>query len=117
LWRCWFTISCSGEEKTLEDSKENQENAENQGLPRRFFLLLATGMILVFAGALVIFAAAIAGGGGSTSGGVVIFIGPIPIVFGTGPDAGLLVLAGAILSVVIVALFVFWRRRLVVTAD
>ncbi len=94
-----------------EDSKENQEDIENPGLPRRFFLLLATGMILVFAGALVIFAAAIAGGGGSTSGGVVIFIGPFPIVFGAGPDAGLLVLAGAILAAVCIALILFWRRK------
>jgi uncharacterized membrane protein len=100
-----------------EDSKENQEDIENPGLPRRFFLLLATGMILVFAGALAIFAAAIAGGGGSTSGGVVIFIGPIPIVFGVGPDSGVLILAGAILAAVCVALFVIWRRRLVTAGD
>jgi uncharacterized membrane protein len=94
-----------------EDSKENQEDIENPGLPRRFFLLLATGMILVFAGALVIFAAAIASGGGSTSGGVVIFIGPFPIVFGAGPDAGLLVLAGALLAAVCLALILFWTRK------
>jgi|WetSurMetagenome_2_1015567.scaffolds.fasta_scaffold42701_2 uncharacterized membrane protein len=100
-----------------EDSKENQENIENPGLPRRFFLLLATGMILVFAGALAIFAASIAGGGGSTSGGVVIFIGPFPIVFGAGPDAGLLVLAGVILAAVSVVLVLLWRRKLVASGD
>ena len=99
-----------------EDSKENQEDIENPGLPRRFFLLLATGIILVFAGALVIFAAAIAGGG-STSGGVVIFIGPIPIVFGAGPDAGVLIFAGAILTAVCVALVLLWRRRLVTAGN
>jgi uncharacterized membrane protein len=93
------------------DSEENQEE-ENSGLPKRVFLLLAAGMVLVFVGALVIFAAAATGGGGeSTSGGIVIFIGPIPIVLGAGPDASVLVLAGAILAAACVVLFVFWRRK------
>jgi uncharacterized membrane protein len=62
------------------------------GLPSWFFLLVAAGMILVFAGGLLVLAATATGGGGgsSVSTGIVIFIGPFPIVFGAGPDAGCL---------------------------
>jgi len=62
---------------------------------------------------MLIFASAAFGGpGGNASGGVVVFIGPIPIVFGAGPDAGVLILAGAILAAVCVVLVLLWKRRL-----
>jgi len=38
--------------------------------------------------------------GGSESVGEVIFIGPVPIVFGAGPDAGWLIAVSAIITVV-----------------
>ncbi len=102
----------------LKDPEENQENEEGESVQKRIMLLVAAGIILVFAGALLIFvSAAIGGAGGSVSGGIVIFIGPIPIVFGAGPDAGVLILAGAIIAAVCLVLVLLWRRRLVTTGD
>ncbi len=80
--------------------------------------LIAAGVILVFVGATLILASAVVGGASSVgSSGVVIFIGPIPIVFGAGPDAGMLILAGAILAAVCVVLFLLWRRGLAAAGD
>ncbi|MCW4009716.1 MAG: DUF131 domain-containing protein [Candidatus Bathyarchaeota archaeon] len=96
----------------LNDIDESQE-AGASGSSRWLFLLIAAGLVLIFMGVIVIFAAAaFAGDGGSVSSGVVIFIGPIPIVFGSGPDSGLLVLVGAILAAVSVALFAVMRKKL-----
>ncbi len=91
--------------------EDNEEPEEGQTEPSYFSWLLVAGVVLVFVGALVIFAAA-ASSGGSASSGVVIFIGPIPIAFGSGPDAALLIVAGAVLAAVAVALFVVMRRRM-----
>ena len=65
--------------------------------------LASLGMLIIFAGFLVV----IVGAGGSTSSGGFILIGPIPIVFGSGPDSSMLgSVALAISAVVIVAYLV-----------
>ena len=95
-----------------EDAEEkNPITDEDTDSPRWIFLMLVAGLVLVFAGALVVFAATASGGSGSSSSGVVIFIGPIPIVFGSGPYSALLILAGAILAAVSIAIFVIMRRK------
>lgn len=48
---------------------------------------------------------------GSSSAGVVVFIGPFPIVFGSGPKATWLILIGIILSVISLVLFFVMNRR------
>jgi uncharacterized membrane protein len=77
--------------------------------PSRFyalgFLLVIVGMAMVVLGSL-----------GSTSGsfGGVVFIGPIPIVFGSGPGSGLVALTALIIAAVMVVTFylsVPLRRR------
>ncbi len=87
--------------------------AENSGsgVSRGLFALVALGLVLIVVGVVVVFVSAAASGGGSASAGVVIFIGPIPIVFGAGPDAGMLILVGVVLAVVMVGLFAVLRRR------
>ncbi|HYA78510.1 MAG TPA: DUF131 domain-containing protein [Verrucomicrobiae bacterium] len=88
-----------------------QEN-ENEGitLSSRFFGFLILGVALVFVGIVVLVVASLFLGN-SGSVGVVIFIGPFPIVFGSGPDAGWLILIGIILAVVSIALFLVMNRR------
>ena len=69
------------------------------------FLLVIVGVVIVTFGSL---------GSGSASFGGVVFIGPFPIVFGSGPDSGLVALTALIISAVMVAtffLFILLRRR------
>lgn len=94
------------------EEKANEENTEKGSSPTWLSLLLVTGFVLIFVGALVVFASvALGGSSSSSSAGIVIFIGPIPIVFGAGPDAGLLISAAAILAATSILLFIAFRRR------
>lgn len=78
--------------------------------------LIALGMLLVFAGFVIIFIG-IAGSvlrreaadePGSVRAGGVIFIGPVPLVFGTDKTMVLLSIAGAVL---LLAAYAVWRGR------
>jgi uncharacterized membrane protein len=97
----------------LTKETDEEEIGEDSGTPGWLLLLLIAGLILVLVGVLVVFALGFSSGG-SSSTGIVIFIGPIPIVFGSGPNAGLLILIGVIIAAVSVALFVIMRRRMLV---
>jgi uncharacterized membrane protein len=76
----------------------------------RLLGLLVLGIVLVFVGiAVLVVVSLISGSPGSV--GVVIFIGPFPIVFGSGPNAVWLILIGIILAILSIALFVFMNRK------
>ena len=94
-----------------ERKRKKDQESEDSNSPSWLPLLLVVGFILVFIGVFVVFAAALIGSDGSVSTGVVIFIGPIPIVFGAGPDAWLLICVGAVLAAVSVVLFIVLRRK------
>ena len=79
--------------------------------PRRFFLLLISGFVLIFVGITFILIAMVFYGGGSASAGMVIFIGPFPIVIGAGPDATLIVLFSIIIAVLSVVVFLVLNRK------
>ncbi len=67
------------------------------------FLVLIAGLAIILVGS--------AGGTNSSVGGVV-FIGPIPIVFGSGPNSGFLaILAVAISATMILFYFLSYVRR------
>lgn len=70
--------------------------------------LLALGFVIIFAGFLLL--AVDAPMGGSASFGGVVFIGPVPIAFGSGPgglDLALLSLViGAVMAVMV---FLWWK--------
>ncbi len=76
-------------------------------------LLFTAGFVLVFIGVILVVAASAFGGDGSASSGIVIFVGPFPIVFGAGPNAGWLILIGVVLAALSVAVFVLMRRKMV----
>jgi len=84
-----------------------QEQESPSSLPMRLFLL---GFLLVFAGVVVIMVSALLGGNGTVSGGAVIFVGPIPIILGAGPDAFLAIIIAAVLTLIGYVVF-FWMRR------
>jgi uncharacterized membrane protein len=88
------------------------EQTEVEGIPvsSRLFGFLILGIVLVFVGIVVLVVASLVLSG-SGSVGVVIFIGPFPIVFGSGPNATWLILIGIVLAVLSVVLFLIINRR------
>jgi uncharacterized membrane protein len=78
----------------------------------RLLLLFALGFVLVIAGMIVLVASAFLSSGGSESYGVVIFIGPIPLVIGGGPEALWLILFGLMLATLSITILVFMRKKL-----
>jgi uncharacterized membrane protein len=76
--------------------------------------LASLGMLIIFAGFLVVIIGAILGAGGPSSVGGFILIGPIPIVFGSGPNSSMLASAALAISAVVVAIylvsFFIWGR-------
>jgi uncharacterized membrane protein len=77
--------------------------------------LLAVGLLVILAG----FALVVAGseGQGSSSAGAVVFIGPFPIVFGSGPGGATLALVSVVIGGVIMALLLVWGWRLLRTRE
>jgi uncharacterized membrane protein len=94
----------------VEDDKENDAEDEGFAVSGKVYWLLIFGFILIFVGfAVMVISALVSGGSGSVGG--VILIGPIPIVFGAGPDAGWLILIGVIITVISVGSFLVLNRR------
>ncbi len=91
----------------MAETEPQQQEETSSSLPLKLFLF---GFILMFAGVVVLVASALLGGNGSVSGGVVIFVGPIPIIFGAGPYASLAIVSAAILTIIGFVMF-FWLRR------
>ena len=79
--------------------------------------LTLVGLAIIFVGFLVVAVGALLETGVSGSSGGFILIGPIPIVFGNGPNSGTLASVALAISVLMVAVylvsFLFWglRRR------
>jgi uncharacterized protein (TIGR00304 family) len=79
----------------------------SDGLPYGFLLILA-GFVLIVIGVLVSVVRNLSGEGGfDTEAGGVIFIGPIPVVFGT--SRGIVWIALAVALLMLVSFFVFYR--------
>ena len=90
----------------------SDEEAEDEGIgvSSRLLGFLLLGIALVFVGIAVLAVASLVLGGSGSVGGVIL-IGPIPIVFGAGPDAGWLIAVSVILTVISVVLFLVLNRR------
>jgi uncharacterized membrane protein len=80
--------------------------------------LIWIGFAIIFVGFLVVALGTFIGSSGSSSVGGFILIGPIPIVFGGGPESGTLAMVAiaisAVMVVVYLASFFYWsagRRR------
>jgi uncharacterized membrane protein len=77
------------------------------GLSWIFFASFA----LVFIGMVVMMIASFSQGHGAASGGVVILIGPIPIILGSGPDSTWLIALAAIITIIALVVFLITRRK------
>lgn len=76
-------------------------------VPMKLFLL---GFVLIFLGMIFLMASSVLSGDVQTTTGIVIFIGPIPIMLGTGPYSIFAVLLAAILTVLGVVFFFLMRK-------
>jgi uncharacterized membrane protein len=80
--------------------------SRSQGLG---FKLLLAGFILILSGVILIIASSLLGDG-SVSTGVAIFVGPIPIIIGTGINALLAVFLAAVLTILCLIVFFLMKR-------
>jgi uncharacterized protein (TIGR00304 family) len=78
----------------------------SEGLPYGFLLILA-GFALIVTGIVVSVVKSLGEGEASVEAGGVVFIGPIPVVFGT--SRGVVWIALAIVLLMLVSFFVFYR--------
>ena len=88
------------------------ENYENT-MRHRFLALFVVGFFLTLIGIIVLIFATMFYGEGSANFAVLIFIGPISIVVGAGPQAGLIILFAIILAVLSIIMFLLMRRGIV----
>ncbi len=88
------------------------EDNEDAGfdVSNKILWLLLLGITLVFVGIIVIVAASVIFGGSGSVGGVIL-IGPIPIVFGAGPESWLLIVLGIIITIVSIVSFWIMNKR------
>ena len=91
----------------------SEQETEDEGITvsSRLFGFLILGIALVFVGIVVLVVVSLFFSS-SRSVGVVVFIGPFPIVFGSGPNSDWLILIGVILAVLSIVLFLIMKRRL-----
>ena len=91
-------------------SSASEIEDEGIGLSSRLLGFLFLGITLVFVGIAILVVTSLVQGGSGSAGGVIL-IGPIPIVFGAGPNAGWLITISVILTVVMVILFLVLNRQ------
>jgi uncharacterized membrane protein len=75
--------------------------------PLKLFLL---GFALIFAGMIFLIASSILYGNVQTTTGVVIFVGPIPIILGSGPYSIFAILLATILTILGIVFFLLLRK-------
>jgi uncharacterized membrane protein len=92
----------------MEKTSRFNENSEDS---QKFLILIIIGFLLTFAGIIILILAAIICGEGSANFGALLFIGPIPIIVGFGPEAPMVVLLAIILTVLSIIMFLIIRRE------
>jgi uncharacterized membrane protein len=93
----------------LQKTANGADDGSNK--PRKILMLLFLGFLIAVLGIIILIIAIFIAGGGSTSFGIVIFIGPIPIIVGAGPEAQWLILFAIILTVLSVVMFTAMRKQ------
>jgi uncharacterized membrane protein len=80
--------------------------------PQKFLILFVIGFFIIFVGIIILMVAVVLYGNGSVNFGAIIFIGPVPIVVGAGPEATWMVLFAIILAVLSIIMFLIIRRKI-----
>ncbi|MCW4002848.1 MAG: DUF131 domain-containing protein [Candidatus Bathyarchaeota archaeon] len=94
----------------MNDGETDEYADEDDSFSNRLFVFLLLGVALVFIGIIVLVVVSSALGGSGSVGGVIL-IGPIPIIFGSGPNASWLIIISVILTVISLILFFVLNRR------
>jgi len=76
---------------------EDNSEAPVRSIPVRLFFI---GFFLIFMGIIIVILATLLNGNSNLSGGLIIFVGPIPIILGSGPYAFYAILFAIILTIV-----------------
>jgi uncharacterized membrane protein len=95
-----------------QGEKVSGSAGERLRVPQKLWILLLLGFLIVLVGFVLLIVAAALSSEGSINFGGFILIGPIPIVFGAGPEAPWLVLFAIILTVLNVIMFLIMRREI-----
>jgi uncharacterized protein (TIGR00304 family) len=95
----------------METQEIAEASEEDEHTPPNLFIILIIGFAMTIVGLMLVVAATSFSQGDSSSFGGVIFIGPIPIVFGAGPEAHWLILFAIILAVLSVIMLLTLRRK------
>ncbi len=91
---------------------ESEPAINGESVSRRILALFTIGFFLVLIGiAVIIVASLFDDQNGSASIGAVIFIGPLPIVLGVGPDASWLIVVSIILAVLAIVMILVTRLK------
>jgi len=80
--------------------------------PQKFLMLFIIGFFIIFVGIIILMVAAVLYGGVSVNFGAFIFIGPLPIVVGAGPEAKWMILFSIILAVLSIIMFLIIQREM-----
>ena len=84
-------------------------NGENAG-SWKILMLFVAGFFMVFVGMIILIVATLFYGGSQASFGALIFIGPVPIVVGAGPEAAWMVLFVLILAVLSIMMLLIMHK-------
>lgn len=84
-------------------------NTEAGGF-QKFLILFLIGFFIIFAGIIILIVGAVLYGSETVNFGAIIFIGPVPIVVGAGPEATWMILFSVILAVLSITMFIIFRR-------
>jgi uncharacterized membrane protein len=93
----------------LQDA-EDEWRTENVWI-KRFLVLFFIGFFIILVGVIIVVVAALLFGEGTGGVGGFIWIGPIPILFGAGPEAPWLAFFAIILGILCIALLFILRRK------
>jgi len=102
----WICSDCYCKEK----QEYAQRNLEKSFTPFPLFMkVFLAGFLLIFLGMVILMIAGLMGGI-SQSFGLVVFIGPIPIILGTGKYSLLAILLAVLLTIFGIVLFIIFRK-------
>jgi len=98
----WFCSDCYGHLKA--------QSMEFGCFQSFFFKLFILSFLLIFVGVIFIIVSAVLEGT-LNSAGVILILGPLPIILGTGPYATLALVLAVILTILSIVTFLVFRRR------
>lgn len=93
----------------VEKLQVKEANDEVKTATTPVWLFLA-GFVLMFTGVCFLFAASALQGNVDISSGGIIFVGPIPVIFGAGSHAYLAIFLAAVLTIIGVVIFFLMRK-------